>query len=757
MEHMNKFLNVLLLEDSENDAVLTEFELERAGLQPKVHRIWTEEQMKEALEQQSWDLILSDFSMPSFSGLQGLSLLKQSGLDIPFIVLSGTIGEEGAANAIRAGAKDFVSKGNRTKLIASIQRELDEARERNRNKCQQLIGTTDENLRALLDNSITGMYVIQDYQFVYVNATICRILGYTATELTSRPLVEFIAEDQRQKVQENVRQRLDGLAKKAHYTLKMICNGGTITEVEVHGTRSDYNGKPSIFGILLDISKRKQAEERFSKMFRSSPIGMCLSSAKDGFIIEVNEAFLSIVGESKENVIGQTLGDFEIRIESQEGAASMGGSCPNRLIKNILTTIKRDTGEILQVLVSSERIDIGKEACAMTFFNDITEIKKIEEQLLRNQRMESIGTLAGGIAHDLNNALAPILMSSQLLRMELTEPHHLQILGVLDSSAKRGADMVRQVLTFARGIEGKHGLVQVKHLLRDMVAMTRQTFPKSIEIREETGAELWAISGDATQLHQVLLNLCVNARDAMHNGGLLTITTTNVELDEKTASIHPEAKPGAYICISVADTGSGMPAHVQKRIFEPFFTTKEIGKGTGLGLSTVRSIVKNHNGFLTLESAENRGTNFRIYLPAKPGADSSNYHATQLSLPSGHGEWILVVDDEAVIRDIARQMLQSFSYNVLTAGNGAEAVAMCAKNPGKIKVMITDLTMPIMDGAATIEAVKSIDTTIKVIVASGSALQRMVKAPDSSTVCAVLEKPYTPEKLLTTIHSILHS
>jgi PAS domain S-box-containing protein len=757
-DSMSAVLNVLLLEDCPDDAFLLERELKRGGYFPHIERVWTEPQMQDALSREAWDIVVSDYSMPSFDGLKGLSLLKQSGRDIPFVMVSGSLGEERAVTAMKAGASDFLVKGDLVRLIPVIDRELREAKERQkRRKAEQALAAAEGNFRTLVENSLAGIYVIQGGKFAYVNPTVCEILGFTAEELTTRPLLEFVAPEQRDTVEENVRKRMEGVVKSVRYNLRMLRKNGSIAQVEVHGTRTDYNGQPSILGILLDNTKRKQAEERFSRIFRASPLGITLCSVNDDLIIEANEAFLSMVGYDRDQVLGHSADKLELWADLGDQARIINELKERGRIQNLETELRSRSKEKVQVLVSIELVGIGGEQCALAFFLDITERKKLEAQFLRNQRMESIGTLAGGIAHDLNNALAPIRMCVQLLRTKFDDPAIRETLDVLESSAQRGTDMVRQVLTFARGMEGKHGVVQLKHLIHDLATMTRQTFPVSIRIKEQIATDVWPISGDATQLHQVLLNLCVNARDAMPQGGTLTLAAGNLQLDENAARLHPEAKPGFYTVLSVIDTGTGMPPHIQARIFEPFFTTKEAGKGTGLGLSTVRSIVKSHNGFLTLETAERKGTHFKVYLPAIVSRSDSNVLAERPVLPNGNGECILVVDDEAMIRDIARQVLQTFGYQVLVAANGAEAVAICAKHIGKIRVMVTDLSMPIMDGASTIEAVRSIDPNIRVIVASGSLLQYKAEEPESPTVRAILEKPYTPESLLTTIRNVLSS
>lgn len=754
---MKASLNILLLEDCEDDAVLLEQQLKRAGCAARLRRVWSREQMTSALFEQNWDVILSDYTMPAFDGLDGLAVLKESGLDIPFILVSGTIGEERAVAAMKAGASDFLVKGDWTRLIPAIERELQDAQDRLcRRDAEKALKSAEANFRTLVENSIAGIYVIQQNKLVYANPTVCEILGYSMDELIARPLVDFVVPEERALVEENVRKRLQGAVNSIRYSLRMVRKNGTIAQLEAHGASTFYNGKPSILGILMDQSSHKEAEDRFSRMFNASPIGITLSSCFTGSILEANDAFLSLIDREREGVIGRCFSELTLWANPGDEERILAEFQQRGRIENRELAIRGKSKETIHVLLSAERVEVGGQPRTLAFFHDITERKRMETQFLRNQRMESIGTLAGGIAHDLNNALAPILMSSQLLRFKFSDPEILRILDVVEASAQRGAGMVKQVLTFARGIEGKHGSVQVKHLVRDLLAMMNQTFPKAILLRDRVARDLWPITGDATQLHQVLLNLCINARDAMPNGGTLTLAAANVCLDDAFTRLYPEARPGPYVVLSVEDSGIGMPPQVRERVFEPFFTTKEQGKGTGLGLPTVRSIVKNHNGFLTFDTVEKKGTQFRVYLPAG-AVESALTEGAHPVLPVGNGEWILVVDDEAMVRDIASQMLQSFGYHVLTAANGAEAVATCAKHAGKIRVMVTDLAMPIMDGAAAIEAVRTIDPNVRAIVASGSTLESVARHGEASlSVRAIIEKPYTPEKLLTTIHAVLH-
>jgi PAS domain S-box-containing protein len=402
------------------------------------------------------------------------------------------------------------------------------------------------------------------------------------------------------------------------------------------------------------------------------------------------------------------------------------------------------------------RDEQGRPKSVLAINTDITERKKIEAQYLRAQRMESIGTLAGGIAHDLNNVLAPIMMSIDLLKMQETNPMRLSVLNTIEGSAKRGADMVKQVLSFARGVEGQQLEVQVAHLMREIEKITNETFLKNIEVHCDVPLELWLVKGDPTQLHQVLLNLCVNARDAMPNGGRLSLTASNLMLDEQYVGMNIDAKLGPYVCIQVEDSGIGIPPDVIERIFEPFFTTKELGKGTGLGLSTTIAIIKSHGGFMRVYSEVGMGTRFHIYLPAQTEPGAIGFEAHEPELPRGNGELVLVIDDEVAVRQITRQTLEAFGYRVLLASDGVEATSIFATRQQEIDVVLTDMMMPLMDGPATIAVLLRMKPGLRIIAASGLNANGMVAKATNAGVKHFIPKPYTAETLLKTICEVLN-
>jgi len=387
--------------------------------------------------------------------------------------------------------------------------------------------------------------------------------------------------------------------------------------------------------------------------------------------------------------------------------------------------------------------------------HDITERKQLEQQMLRAQRLESIGTLASGIAHDLNNVLAPIMMSIDLLKLKGRDPREMKILTAIESSAKRGADLVKQVLYFARGVTGEKLIVQLGHQLHEVEKIAQDTFPKNIRINSTIPADLWTIQGDATQMDQVLLNLCVNARDAMPNGGTLKLSASNVMLDDHYVSLNPEARPGRYVLIQVEDTGSGIVPSVLDRIFEPFFTTKEMGKGTGLGLSTTLGIVKSHGGFIRVYSGADMGTKFCVYLPSQSMAEPDPVSPKPVELPRGQGELILVVDDDAAVRQITQHTLEAFGYQVLLAEDGTEAVSLFASRMQDIALVLTDMMMPVMDGPMTIQALMRMQPNVRIIAASGLSANGMVAKAAKAGVRHFLPKPYTAEVMLHTLQKAL--
>ncbi len=398
----------------------------------------------------------------------------------------------------------------------------------------------------------------------------------------------------------------------------------------------------------------------------------------------------------------------------------------------------------------------GEPARILAINTDVTDRKKLLVQFLRAQRMESIGTLAGGIAHDLNNVLAPILLSIGMLKADAEDPDTREILNTIEASAQRGADMVRQVLAFARGIDGAQITVDLPRILGDLKRISRDTFPRNIELRITAPETLRRVVGDPTQVHQVLMNLLLNARDATAaHGGVIEVVAENVELDDHYVGLHEVATPGAHVKLSVSDSGEGMDAETLSQIFDPFFTTKEVGSGTGLGLSTVQAIVRSHGGFVSVYSEPGRGSTFRVYLPAAEAADVPEEARRAPELRRGKGELILVVDDEIGVRAITQQTLEAFGYRVVTATDGADAVGVYGRRGNEIDLVLTDIMMPIMDGPIMVRALRRINPDVRVVAASGLGPKGEEARAAEWGVRHFLPKPYTAEILLRTIGEAL--
>ncbi|MBP1628478.1 MAG: multi-sensor hybrid histidine kinase [Holophagaceae bacterium] len=402
-----------------------------------------------------------------------------------------------------------------------------------------------------------------------------------------------------------------------------------------------------------------------------------------------------------------------------------------------------------------EHLEAMVQARTEQLERDMTERKQLEKQLFRAQRLDSLGTLAGGVAHDLNNVLSPILLSVETLRKLCPDPKGQRMLSILEGAAQRGRDIVKQILTFARGSDGERTLIDIRHTVRETLSIIQQTFPKSVAVNCEMAQEVWPILGDSTQIHQLILNLCLNARDAMSGGGTLTLRVQGQTLDENYVRLHLDAKVGHYVLISVEDSGHGMTTETLERIFEPFFTTKEVGKGTGLGLSTVHAIIRGHGGFVTCYSEVGRGTTFNIFLPAAEHLDSRVLASIDDPLPQGQGQLVLVVDDENFIREATCQTLESFGYRVQTAADGQEALELYASLGEEVAVVLTDMMMPNLDGTLTIQGLRRLNPTLRIIAASGIHRAPNPEGNPAFEPNAFLAKPFTANTLLKTLHQVL--
>ena len=510
-----------------------------------------------------------------------------------------------------------------------------------------------------------------------------------------------------------------------------------------------------VHAYACDITERRQAEERIREQ------AALLDKAQDAIIVRDLEHRILYWNKSAERLFGWAAPDALGRNAFELLSARQGEACLDALHQVLatgewsgeLTHATQAGGEVVvQSRWTLVRDEHGHPKSILALSTDFTDRKQHETQFLRAQRLESVGTLASGIAHDLNNILSPIIMSVSLLQESLTSEHDCRLLEAVRISALRGADMTRQILAFTRGQQGKRGVVNLKHVISEIGKIARQTFPPSIRIETECAKELWPALADATQIHQVLMNLAVNARDAMlplGHEGRLTICLQNAQLTEAETSIHPEAKPGRYLRLTVSDTGVGIAPENIGKIWEQFFSLKPAGQGTGLGLHTVLTIVRSHGGFVHLESEPGNGSCFDIYLPASDAAASVDEAERAVPIPPGRGETILVIDDEHAFQELTRAIFHKYGYRVLTAGDGAEALALFAQRHRQIDLVVTDMVMPCVDGLATIRGLHRLKPGLPVIATSGlSDNEAALKEFKRTTF---LLKPFTAETLLRTV------
>jgi PAS domain S-box-containing protein len=627
-------LRVLIAEDSEDDALLLVRELRRGGYTLTYERVASAATMTAALDRQSWDLVIGDHSMPQFGGLAALALVRERKLDIPFICVSGTITEDLAVNAMRAGANDWVTKGQLKRLLPAIERELREAKGRAALRAKEASYTT------LVQHAPIGIYRSSpDGRFLAVNAALVRMLGYDSA-------ADVLALDLAREVYADPGER-DGLLARDSYTEHEY------DEVEATWKRKD--------GRLLT----------------------------------------------------------------------------------------------LQLNVRVARDGTGRVEYYETFVRDLTEQRRLQEQLVQSQKMEAVGRLAGGIAHDFNNLLTVITSYSDLLLEDLapSDPKRQDVEQVRHA-ADGAAALTRQLLAFSRQQVLAPRVVNLSHVVQGVEKMLRRVIGEDVDLVTSLDPEVGAVKADVGQLEQVLMNLAVNARDAMPTGGKLMLETANVEHDVDYAREQEASPVRRFVMLAVSDTGIGMDEATKARIFEPFFTTKEPGKGTGLGLATVYGIVHQSGGFIWVYSEVGRGTTFKIYLPEVDAPVSSTGAAAATDLPRGT-ETVLVAEDSEAVRAVTRQVLERQGYTVLEAPHGNAALALAAAHDGPIHLLLTDVVMPGLSGRQLADELTKRRPATRVLYTSGYTDDAVVRHGVLEAGIAYLQKPFTSASLARKVRETL--
>lgn len=748
------------------------------------------------LEKQSVDAVISDILMPR---MDGLTLCQRIRTDprfqaLPFIIYTSTYDSPTEKrNATLVGADKYVVKpassgvlmaalreacsdvqprqvkiaqhemGVMREYNAALVRKLEENNAELAAKIEELRQASELN-RQIVTSVREGIVVFdRDLRYRLFNSHMEALTGWRADDVLGKTLEEVMPSPKATEITARLRRALNGEVVVGEDQIPPLRPGDpahwiSTVEVPLHDAGGQVVG---VLAVINDTSERKTAEERIRHQARLLDLASdaILEQGLDDRILYWNKGAERLYGWHAEEVVGGSVAkavwaNDPVVIEAKKTVLRTGAWSGE------LKQMDRSGREIIVnsrwTLLRDER---DQPKSILVINTNITGQKALEAQFFRAQRLESIGTLASGIAHDLNNILAPILMSAPILRLNLPPKEVEKILGTIETSAQRGADLVRQLLTFGRGVEGEHRIIRVEPLVREMAKIVQQTFSRNISVVVELPEPTRFVRADSTQLHQVLLNLCVNARDAMPDGGTLTLGAENVHVDESFAGMMPEARPGKYVMLRVGDTGVGIRSEIIEKIFDPFFTTKESGKGTGLGLATVIGIVKSHGGFVNLRSEVGHGTVFFVYLPASDEASPATDETAAVEAPRGSGELLLVVDDEESIRSVVAAALTRHGYQVATATDGADAVAHYARLGGKVRAVVTDIDMPIMDGVAMIQVMKRLNPELRVLVSSGLASSGRVEARkrelEAMGVVSILVKPYTTEKILRELHTLL--
>jgi PAS domain S-box-containing protein len=647
----------------------------------------------------------------------------------------------------------------RTAELANANESL-HAENAERKRGEEALLAGEERYRRLFESNPSPMWVydLETLSFLAVNDAAVRHYGYSQDEFLEMTMKDIRPSEDISDLTDDLSEEIgtDGLENLTQWRHRT--ENGALIDVEVTSHELTWLGRRAKLVLINDITERKRAEGRLRQQAR------LLDLAHDAIMVRDMEDRVEFWNHGAEELYGWTAAEtqgrkassFLYQDEPAATAAARAAVLDNGKWAGECRHNRKDGGTItVRSGWTLVRDELAAPKSILIINTDVTEQKNLETHLLRAQRLESMGTLASGVAHDLNNILTPILMCAEVLKGAPLQEDLPALISMIEESARRGANVVKQVLTFAGGIEGERVVIKPSHLIQEMIDIAQQTFPKMIEIIGRYPDDLWSIEGDPTQLHQVLLNLSVNARDAMPNGGSLTFGAENFNVDENHASMMPGAKAGPHVMLRVSDTGGGMPRALVDKIFDPFFTTKEVGKGTGLGLSTTLGIVKGHSGFISVYSEPGKGSTFKVFLPAAAIQEELAQSTTSIVPVQGNGELILVVDDEPNILGITKMILKKHKYNVVSANDGPEALAIFAQQMKSIRVVLTDLSMPYMDGVALVRSLKKMRSDLSIVASTGQGEQAGLAELLSLGVKNFLTKPYDVPKLLRTVHDAL--
>jgi PAS domain S-box-containing protein len=754
-------MKLLHLEDNEEDAELFEAVILREWPDCDITRLSTRREFETALELENFDLILSDHSMPGFDGMVALKMARNTCPETPFVFLSGTIGEERAIEALKLGAADYVLKAAPGRLLPAVRGALTHGEhEVARRRAEESLRRSREQFQQIADN-IDDFILLLDERgdCLYANPSLRRLLGKSEV-LSGFSVFDDVHPEDRKRLEKLLSQTgPQPGARDIEYRLLLPDGAIRHLEARVSFPRHSEKERPTLLLSGRDVTERHEAEDLLREQ------ASLLDKARDAIcVIDLHCTVTSwntgagkIFGRPSTEALGSNLRDLLFASQTARFDTVFALTLAYGEWHGEFHLAYPDGRELVVDSSWSLVTDAHGQAKSILCINtDLTKRKHLEQELQRAQRIESLGMLAGGIAHDLNNILSPILMSVGLLRPMAANPESQMILDTLETSANHGAELVHQILLFARGGEGQRTEVRLGELLAGLQGILKTTLRGNIDLQIGYNPELWTISADATQLKQVLMNLCVNARDAMPTGGRVHVTATNVDIQAGTHhGFHGEIPAGCYVRLSVADTGTGIPPELLEKIFDPFFTTKDFGKGTGLGLSTIAGIIHSHDGAINVQSVPGHGTTFHIYLPAIVTPAQPPRQLPVEDLPAGGGEFILVVDDDSGIRLVTEQILSAHGYEVCLASDGQTGLEEFHRQRDRINLVICDQMMPGWTGCEMLAQIHQEAPDVGMIVMSGLGEHLVASSQELPAHAVLLPKPINLATLLQTVRHAL--
>ncbi|MFZ2657580.1 MAG: response regulator [Victivallales bacterium] len=762
-----KPLRLLIVEDSQNDADLLIRELKRGGFDPKWKRVETAHDMENTLDTESWDLIISDYKMPNFNGIDALNLLQKKNLDIPFIISSGTIGEEMAVSIMKAGASDYLMKDNLSRLSTAVARELQEAEERStRKKIESKLRESETLFRTLTKMTPIGIYLTDPKGgCIYANEKWLEMAGMEIEEVIGSGWIKAIHPDDRDNVISSWNKMVESNGKwNLEYRFRTPSGKITIILGLATELRDEKGNITGYVGTNIDITERKKNEE--SLKLREQEYRTLADNLPDVVArfdrqfrhIYINRQIKSVTSLDSSDYIGRTNRDLGM----DETLVSLWEQAIQRVFETgKIERIEFDMPSPEGVISFESRLlpEFGPDGSVNTVLSlarNITELKRLEERLRQSEKMEAIGQLAGGIAHDFNNQLAGIMGYAEMLVARLDDKNLREYAENIFRASRRAADLTRNMLAFSR--KGKYLTVPVNvhKVIEEVISILTHSIDKRIEIKRKLSASPAIIMGDPTQLQNALLNLAINARDAITDSGEIVFITENIRMEEVFDKADlKNAIRGPYMKICVSDSGTGMDNETIKHIFEPFYTTKDVGKGTGMGLASVYGTVKSHNGIIKVESELGKGSVFSIYFPVFEDAVESKELKTESEKIIRKAR-ILLVEDEKIVNDMVASMLRSFGHKVIVCDDGIEAIGIYRKSFKTIDIVILDMVMPKMNGKQVFTSLKDINPDIKVILSSGYSIDGDAQSIIDSGAKAFIQKPFNMKELSNLIENVLN-